>query len=138
MTKREVERLKTEVEKLTQLKRDVETQLTEAQRGLFAAEREMRVGQKPTAVMLSILRKLDQGAVIKCRTYYPYHYRVVGDETQKISTTVFDGLRAREIITQGERTGLEYVYRISERGQDLIKANEESTSSISKYEVAGV
>lgn len=98
---------------------EAQARLNDAAKARYAFEREINRSQKPTPAMLTVLKQMAEGAILRENSYdYGSYYLSTDNGNPKVRASLFYGLRAREAIeeTEDRRT-----YRITEHGKSFLQ-----------------
>lgn len=117
MSKKRIEELVAEIQRLKEQKAEIDAAINAAELARYEIERETKRNQKPTPAMRVLLKKLNEGAVIRENRFYPnYYYLAHNGDSDKLRGSLFYGLRDREAI-EGDR---EHGYTITEHGRSFL------------------
>lgn len=109
MDKRTLQKLQDDVDAASAAVEQAQEVLTAARQAWWNAEREMRRSAKLTPAMRTALEQILAGGVLRENSFnHPYRYFISPLEGNSITirSTVFDGLRSREMIGAEIRDGV--------------------------------
>lgn len=138
MTRKDLDALKAIVTAIEAEKAAIEARLHEAHGNYYAAEREFKLGEKPTPAMLTALTALAEPNV--CLVDYNHfaacrHSYYVRDENftrvLDVRESVFWGLKSRQAISEGEREDgvFRTIHRITEHGREILRQRIQATKN---------